>query len=36
MFGLTAGVGVVHRKAAKLQKYFVNAPAPGRSNKYFR
>ena len=25
------GVGIVHREAAKLQKYFVNAPSPIRA-----
>ena len=28
------GVGVVHREAAKLQKYFVNAPSTVHAGKY--
>lgn len=28
------GVGVVHREAAKLQRYFVNAPSTAHAGKY--
>jgi hypothetical protein len=30
------GVGIVHREAAKLQRYFINAPSPISSTSKYR